>query len=112
MNVTPMQTEQRPDAVVWVDERHAIVAERDRAGGISTVEVRRLQQSEPRYLGHIVHELDGHERVMIVGAQPLRLALERRFVSVTHRPDRLMATAPAARVEGSKMVEGVARLAA
>ena len=88
--------EQRPDSVVWIDERHAIVAQSDPAGGISTVEIRRLHQPESRYLGHVVHEIGGHERVMLVGPQPIRLALERRFVAVGHHPDRLMATpAPA-----------------
>ena len=88
--------DQRPDSVVWIDERRAIVAQCDPAGGISTVEIRRLHQPESRYLGHVVHEIGGHERVMLVGPQPIRLALERRFVAVGHHPDRLMATPPPA----------------
>ena len=108
------QTERRPDAVAWVDERHAIVAERGPAGRISTVEIRRLQQPEPRYLAHVVHELEDHDNVMIVGTQPLRLALERRFVAVTHRPECLIAPrwmAPATAATAAT-VESVATLAA
>ena len=112
MNGTQTNLEERPDAVVWIDERHAIVAQRDPVGGISTVEVRRLQQAEPRYLGRVVHELAGQEHVMLIGAQPLRLALERRFVAMTHRPERLMPAAPAARIEGARLVDGLHRLAA
>ncbi|HEX3265025.1 MAG TPA: hypothetical protein VHR16_05100 [Candidatus Limnocylindrales bacterium] len=110
MNQSTTQ-QQRPDAVVWVDERHAIVAQRDVAGGISTVEIRRANQNEERYIGHVVHEIGGHEHVMIVGTQPLRLAVERRFVAVGHRPDRLMAL-PAARSVGERIVAGMDGLAA
>jgi hypothetical protein len=104
--------DQRPDAVVWVDERRAILAQRDQSGGISTVEIRRLQQSEGRYLGHVVHALAGHEHVMVVGPQPIKLALERRFVAVGHRPDRLMAPPFPAGPEGAAVVAGLERLAA
>lgn len=104
--------QQRPDAVVWVDERHAIVAQRDEAGGISTVEIRRAMQNQERYLGHVVHEIGGHEHVMVVGPQPMRVALERRFVAVGHRPDRLMALPAMAGSTGQRILVGIDRLAA
>lgn len=104
--------EQRPDSVVWIDERHAIVAQRDPAGGISTVEIRRLRQPESRYLGHVVHEIGGHEHVMVVGPQPIRLALERRFVSVGHRPDRLIAAPLPARSGDAVIVDRIDPIAA
>ena len=103
--------ELRPDAVVWVDDRLAIVALRDAAGGISTVEVRRANLNEQRYIGRVVHEIGGHEHVMIVGTQPLRLAVERRFVAVGHRPDSLIPL-PAARSFGERIVAGMDQLAA
>ncbi|HET9851593.1 MAG TPA: hypothetical protein VFP56_03690, partial [Candidatus Limnocylindrales bacterium] len=105
-------TGQRPDSVVWIDERHAILAQLNPAGEISTVEIRRLQQPEGRYLGHVVHAIAGHEHVMVVGPQPMRLALERRFVAVGHRPDRLVAAQPSRRVAAEKLVEGLERFAA
>lgn len=112
MNGTQTHQEQRPDAVVWIDERHAIIAQRDPAGGISTIEVRRLQQAEPRYLGHVVHELGNHEHVMLIGAGPIRLALERRFVAVTHSPEHLLAPMAAGRINGAKLAQDISRLAA
>ena len=108
---TPATEEVRPDAVVWVDERHAIVARSDE-GGIATTEIRRIGQSESRYLAHVVHEIGGREHVMIVGPQPLRLALERAYVAVSHRPDRLIAVPTAARDAGSTILERMERLAA
>jgi hypothetical protein len=106
------QSEQHPDAVVWIDERHAIVARRDRNGQISTVEVRRLARPETRFLGQVVHELAGRDHVMVIGAQPVRLALERRFVAVSHRPDRLMAPPPATLGAGAQIVKSLDQLAA
>ena len=104
--------EQRPDAVVWVDERHAIIAQRDPAGRISTVEIRRAQQNQERYLGDVSHEIGTHEHVLVVGPQPIRLALERRFVAVGHRPDRLMATPALARAADQQILAGMERVAA
>lgn len=104
--------EQRPDAVVWIDERHAIVAQRDILGGISTVEVRRAMQNEERYLGHVIHEIGAHEHVMIIGPQRVRLALERRFVAVGHRPDRLCAAPTPAGPMGRRMIAELDSLAA
>jgi hypothetical protein len=104
--------EQRPDAVVWVDARHAIVAQRDAVGGISTVEIRRAMQNEERYLGHIIHEIGPHEHVMVVGPEPIKLALERRFVAVGHRPDRLMPPPMPGRSLDGRILAGMDRLAA
>ena len=107
---TPI-AEVRPDAVVWVDERHAIVARAD-IEGIATTEIRRVGQAEARYLARVVHELGEREHVMIVGAPPIRLGLEREYVSITHRPDRLLAPPPAARGGEGAILERMERLAA
>ena len=107
----PAAPELRPDAVVWVDERHAIVARAD-SGGIATTEIRRVGQAETRYLARIVRELGDREHVMIVGAYPVKLALEREYVAISHRPDRLIAAPSAAREAGAEILERIGRLAA
>jgi len=107
----PGVIEIRPDAVVWVDERHAIDARAD-ADGIATTEIRRIGQPEIRYLARVVHELRDREHVMIVGPQPARLGLEREYVAITHRPDRLIAAPAAARGGGTAILERMERLAA
>lgn len=113
MNENPTSVEaQRPDAVVWVDERRAIVARLEPEGSITTVEIRRLEQPENRFLGHVVHEIGSREHVLLVGAAPIRLALERRFVAVGHRPDRLMPVPPRLNVAGRAVVEGLDQLVA
>ena len=105
-------TDGRPDAVVWIDERHAIIARSEPEQAISTVEIRRLARPENRYLAQVVHEMTGRERVMVIGPEPIRLALERRFVSVSHRPDRLMAPPPETRTANHGPVDPIGVLAA
>ena len=107
----PATDELRPDAVVWVDERHAIVARSD-DGGIATTEVRRVGQAETRFLARVVHEIGDRAHVMIVGPYPIRLALEREYVAISHRPERLIAVPPATRGAGAEILDRLERLAA
>ena len=108
---TAAQSALQPDAVVWVDEQHAIVA-RAGEGGIATTEVRRFGQPESRFLAHVVHEILGPEHVMVVGPLPIRIALERAFVAISHRPDRLIAVPRLARAAGAEILDRLERLAA
>ena len=94
----------RPTAVVWINEGQALVA-RSTGDGISMVEITRGVHPETQYLAHIVHEIGDGERVMIVGSGPLRLALEREYVSISHRPDRLISASTIARADGAEIVD-------
>jgi hypothetical protein len=107
----PATGDLRPDAVVWVDERHAIVARSD-DGGIATTEIRRVRQAETRFLARVVHEIGDREHVMIVGPYPIRLALEREYVAISHRPDRLIAVPSTTRGAGAQILDRLERLAA
>jgi hypothetical protein len=78
-------------AVVWIDERRASVATTAGSDGVTTVDIDRGIEPETQYLARVVHELLDRDRVTIVGSAPVRLALEREFVSISHRPDRLVA---------------------
>jgi hypothetical protein len=112
--MTAMQQpwEMRPDAVVWVDERHAIVARAATDGAISTVEVRRVGRPETRYLAQVVHEIGNREHVMIIGPSVLKLALEREYVALSHRPERLVPAPQGASGAGSEILHRMERLAA
>jgi hypothetical protein len=112
MTQTQTTREARPDAVVWVDERHSIIARTDASGSISTVEIRRVGRPELRYLAQVVHEIGNRERVMIIGPADVRLALEREYVAISHRPERLIGVPPAARSAGAEILERMERLAA
>ena len=111
--MTSKQTQgRRPSAVVWINERHAIVAKTAGEDRISMAEVDRGVEPEMQYLAHVVHEIGDPERVMIVGSSPVRLALEREYVSISHRPERLVAVPASARGDGAEIVDRLRRLAA
>jgi hypothetical protein len=85
----------RPSAVVWIDGRRALVARMSMAGSLSTCEFQRGSLSDLEYLAQVVRLIGDQERVMIVGPGPDRLALEREYVSMYDRPDRLVDVEPA-----------------
>lgn len=110
--MTSRDTTSRPSAVVWINEHHAIVARTRGTGHISMAEIERGPEAETQYLAHVVHEIGDPERVMIVGQDPVRLALELEYVSISHRPERLVALPPALRGDGGEIVDRLFRLAA
>jgi len=110
--MTGKQVRQGPSAVVWVDADHAIVASTEDGGGIATAEVDRGAASEVEFLARVVHEIGNTPTVSVVGPSSIRLALEREFVSINHRPERLVGVPAAARVVESEILERMRRLAA
>ena len=75
-------------AVAWIDGPRALVAcstDPDRI-----VDLRRGTQSQTTFLARIVRALGNAERVLILGPGEDRLALEREYVSLYRRPDRLV----------------------
>ena len=75
-------------AVAWIDGSRAIVAstsDPDRA-----IELRRGPGPRSAFLARIVDAIGNAERVVILGPGDDRLALEREYVSLYRRPDRLV----------------------
>jgi hypothetical protein len=83
-----------PSAVVWIDAQRARVARMRPDGEVSTCEIDRGSLAEPAYLGHVVRAIGDRERVLIFGPNAVRLALEREYVSIFRRPDRLVDVEP------------------
>jgi hypothetical protein len=89
---TPTVTTARPSAVAWVDERHAIVA-RSIADDIVVSELAAKTaegRTDTSYLTRVVDEIGDQDRLVILGPSSTRLALEREYVTIFHRPDRLL----------------------
>jgi len=81
-------------AVVWVNRREAIVARLvDGREAVSWI-VRRWTEPQASYLHRIVHEVGDRERVLMLGSEMALLELERAYVSMSHRPDRLVDVEP------------------
>jgi hypothetical protein len=110
--MTGNRAEQRPSTVVWVDQDHAIVARTEADGGIAAEQVERGRASETEYLAHVVHEIGDRATVSIAGPTWIRLALEREFVAINHRPERLVGIPMSSRVAETGILERMRRLAA
>ena len=100
-----------PSAVAWIDDRHATVVRISADARISTREIDRGGIPEPTYLTRVVDAIGNRERVMILGPSSTRLALEREYVAIYHRPDRLVDVEPATTVDREGLVEKVRLLA-
>jgi hypothetical protein len=101
-----------PSAVVWINGRQAFVAEMSHDGRVSTCEISRGCLSEPSYVAQVVRVIGDRQRVVILGPSSVRLALEREYVAMFRRPDRLVDVEPAGPVSPEALVDRLHALAA
>ena len=99
-------------AVVWINRRRAAVARLDKDGRITTCTIERGCEPELSYLNLVIRAIGDHERVVILGPGSARLALEREYVSIYRRPERLVDVEPAGLVEEADLVDRLRQLAA
>ena len=102
----------RPSAVVWINGREAVIAATDVDGMIMISTVDRGIRSEAAFLATVVRRIGSRERVMILGPGSTRLALEREYVALHRRPDRLVDVEPAGSIDEEDLVGRVRVLAA
>jgi hypothetical protein len=100
-----------PSAVVWINGRQAVVASTGGDGRISTCEISRGWWSEAAYLAQVVRVIGDRQRVVILGPSTVRLALEREYVAIFRRPDRLVDVEPAGPVTREELVGRLRTLA-
>jgi hypothetical protein len=97
---------------VWINEREAFVAALSRDGRISTCEISRGSLPRPSYLAQVVRVIGDRQRVVILGPGSVRLALEREYVAIFQRPDRLVDVEPEGPVSREDLVGRLRTLAA
>jgi hypothetical protein len=93
-----------PTAAVWINGRQAIVAMMGHDGRISTCEITRGSLSQPSYLAQVVRVIGNRQRVLILGPSSVRLALEREYVAIFQRPDRLVDVEPAGPIDAQALI--------
>jgi hypothetical protein len=101
-----------PSAVVWINGRHALVARLDPGGRTSTCTIERGLEPQPSYLNLVIRAIGDRERVVILGPSSVRLALEREYVAIYQRPDRLVDVEPSGPMDEAELVDRLHRLAA
>ena len=94
-----------PSAVVWINRRRAMVATMSRDGRVTTCEISRGWLPDRAYVAQVVRVIGDRQRVVILGPSSVRLALEREYVSMYQRPDRLVDVEPAGAVELQNLVD-------
>jgi hypothetical protein len=97
---------------VWIGRRQAIVARMSYDGLVSTCEIDRGAEPELSYLAMVVRAIGNRERVLILGPGSMRLALEREYVAMYRRPDRLVDVEPARPMDRDRVVDRLRDLAA
>jgi hypothetical protein len=98
-------------AVVWLNDHHAVVAGIGSDGKVTREVVDRGHGTELEYLAAVVRAIGDRERVMILGPNQARLELEREYVAIYRRPERLVDVEPAGRMHADALVERLRRLA-
>jgi len=79
------------DALVWVDKERVILAEPGPAGfRIEEQVLKGDEASELETLAGVARQVEDRDHVFVGGSADGRLAFEREYVSLSHRPDRLV----------------------
>ena len=102
----------RPCAVAWIDEHGALLALIDADGRVATCTITRGRSPMEAFLSLVIRAIGDRDRVVILGPGPARLALEREYVSIYQRPDRLVDVEPAGVVSETDLIWRVRELAA
>ena len=88
---------------------HAVVARNADDGAVTVTEVSHPgpSGSDATYLARVVDEIGDQERLVTCGPERHRLALEREYVTIYHRPDRLLDVEPSGPVDRAALVAGL-----
>jgi hypothetical protein len=79
------------NAVVWIEPGKALVVRGGAGGTISSFEVHipDATAKTPPALAMIAHSIGPVDRVLIMGSDDLRTALEREIVAIGHHPETI-----------------------
>ncbi len=91
-------------AVTWINGREAMIARTTGDSRTSVVEVHRQAGPESVFLAHVVRAIGDRQRVLILGPSSTRLDLEREYVLVYRRPERLVDVEPAGPITSDDLV--------
>ncbi len=109
----PLATLAHPSgAVTWIDPTRAVIA---RTGTGGEVAVRTIRHESVRsgtrpFLARVVDEIGDRDRILILGPDAMRVELEREYVTIYHRPDRILdveASGPAEQAELVRRLEAL-----
>jgi hypothetical protein len=109
--VSPTSRRHATGAITWIDRDGALIARRGGDGTIDVTAVRRAPGEASPFLARVAHEIGDRDRVVIMGPGPTRTELEREYVAVYHRPDRLVDVEPAGEMSETDLLDRLHELA-
>lgn len=101
------------NAVVWIEPGRALVA-RDVAGGepsLVEVSIPIVPAITPPVLAEVAHRVADADRVLVLGADELRTALEREIVAIGHHPESIRESVIEGPVDREVLLARLKRLA-
>lgn len=100
------------NAVVWIEPGRAIVVRGGRQGhAIVEVPIPYLPTATPAALADIARRIGEVDRVLVLGTDDLRTALEREIVAIGQRPEKIRETVVEGPVEEAALVARLLQLA-
>jgi hypothetical protein len=101
------------NAVVWIEPGRAIVVRGSATGQPETLEVRipHAPTEAAPALAEVAHGVGEVDRVLVLGIDDLRTALEREIVAIGHRPESIREEAVAGPLAEADLVARLHRLA-
>jgi hypothetical protein len=92
--------------VTWIDRRHALVATTRTDGGVDVEEIAipTTEGGELAALAQVAEQIGDCARVVILGPDDMRLALEREYVALYRRPDLIVDVRPEGPLSRSDVV--------
>ena len=87
----PTSTRTGMNAVVWIGGGRALVVRDAEAGGFDESEVALPDAlgATPLALAEVAHRIGAVDRVLVMGSDDLRTALEREIVAIGHAPETI-----------------------
>lgn len=100
-------------AVVWIGRDRALVLRHASDGAFDEAEVALPQAvtATPSALAEVAHRIGAVDRVLVMGADDLRTALEREIVAIGHAPETIREAPLEGPVDRDVLLERLRRLA-
>jgi hypothetical protein len=110
---TATKTVSRANAVVWLGHGRALVLRDGGPDGLDEAEVvlPDFPAATPVALAEIAHRIGAVDRVLVLGTEDLRTALEREIVAIGHAPDTIREAAIEGPVDRDVLIAKLRRLA-
>ena len=95
-------------AVTWIDTTRAVIARTGRSGAVSVKIVKPDPESAAArgpFLARVVDEIGDRDRIVIMGPDAMRVELEREYVAIFRRPDRILDVEASGPTEQAELVK-------